>query len=595
MALDLDPRFTFDAFVVGPGNRLATAAARRVADTPGSTYNPLFVYGGSGLGKTHLLCAIGHQVQRGHGYSVTYETLEHLVERISAAVEAGELDAFREGLRDTHLLLVDDVQFMAGRRQAQEELMRAWDAIASRGGQVVLACDRPPQEIDALDERLLTRLSGGLLVDTGPPDYETRIAIARRKADERGAELGAEVIQALARIAFTNVRELQGALNRLIAVQELESREVGADEVPTLLGAAAERGPDEFGEFLSDISGTVTAVVEEGDRTIADAILTWEGEGIRTGRLDAALAGTLSVNQAEELVRRFEHDVRRLRAIRAEIEAREPDAPELAGEVLANPDRLADAEALLHDVRARQLPPPPPAGGPSLDDLGGTETMALRAARAVAASPGGAYNPLYVLGPAGSGKSTLLMALGQALAADGERAVAYIEATTFAEELVGALERSRLDAWRTRYRKADVLIIDDVDRLEGSERAHEELFHLFEDLHRDGRQLAFAAEVPPADLPLPTRLRSRLEAGLVVELDRAGDGAPASTGKGDRRVDAAGAPQAPVPTVEAGIASAPPPEASATESPDAPTGGLDREKVLLEWPYAADCVVETTD
>ncbi|MFP4624863.1 MAG: DnaA ATPase domain-containing protein, partial [Gemmatimonadota bacterium] len=337
MALELDPRFTFEAFVVGPANRLAVAAARRVADSPGASYNPLFIYSASGLGKTHLLGAIGNHVEGIHAAEVVYDTTEHLMEELSAAVEAGEQDAFRHRLRGTGLLLLDDVQFLAGRRQELEELLRAWDALAGRGAQVVLTSDRPPQEIDELDDRLLSRLSGGLIVDVGTPDYETRIAIARRKAEERGITLVPDVFRALARIAFTNVRELQGALNRLIAVQELEERTVTPEEVTELLGAAAERGRDEFGEFLSDITGTVTAVVEDADRQIADAILEWEGEGYRTRRLESALAGTITAQQARTLVSRFERDVARLRQIAAEIRELDRDARELTHDVLRDP------------------------------------------------------------------------------------------------------------------------------------------------------------------------------------------------------------------------------------------------------------------
>ena len=210
MPLDLDPRFTFEAYVVGPGNRLAVAAARRVAETPGASYNPLFIYSGSGLGKTHLLSAIGQHAQRVHGVPLAYETLEHLMERLSSAVAEGALDAVRAELRDAELLLLDDVQFLAGHRQAQEELLRMWDALTASGAQVVLTSDRPPQEIDTLDERLLSRLSGGLIVDVSPPDYETRIAIARRKAEERGGPLAPDVLQAVARIR--DVRDLPPGL-----------------------------------------------------------------------------------------------------------------------------------------------------------------------------------------------------------------------------------------------------------------------------------------------------------------------------------------------------------------------------------------------
>ena len=582
MPLDLDPRFTFDSYVVGPANRLAVAAARRVADTPGATYNPLFIYSGSGLGKTHLLGAIGHQTERVHGLQVVSDTMEHLMEAISTAVAAGERDAFRDVLREAGLLLIDDVQFIAGQRQIQEELLRTWDTLASRGTQVVLTSDRPPQEIDGIDDRLLSRLSGGLIVDMSPPDYETRIAIARRKADERGSTLARGVYQALARIAFTNVRELQGALNRLIAVQELEGKEVTAEDVPALLGTAADRGRDEFGEFLSEITGTVTDVVEKGDRHLADALLAWEGEGYRTRRLDSALTGNVTGAEAKDVVRRFEQDVLRLRDIESELRELDPAAAELDSPVLRDPDRVAEAESLLGAVRERLSPPPAPPQGPPLDRIDGANSLAVRAARAVVAEPGGAYNPLYVLGPEGSGRSTLLVALANALQETG-LTVGYVDGATFEEELITALERSRLAAWRARYRRAEALVLDDLDQLAGLERGHEELFHLFDELHREGRQLVFSATVPPQELPFPPRLQSRLEAGLVVELHRS----------------AAPDDATPTPTPDHSARTEPAPADSAPAESARPARGshwiLSREKVLWEWPYAEDWIEESPD
>ncbi|MDX1674344.1 MAG: DnaA/Hda family protein [Longimicrobiales bacterium] len=597
MPFQLDPRFTFEAFVVGPANRLAVAAAERVADAPGTTYNPLFIYSASGLGKTHLLTAIGHRARKLHDVPVVYETLEHLMGEISAALAAGEQDAFRSRLHEAGILLLDDVQFLAGQRQTQEELIRTWDALASKGAQVVLTSDRPPQEIDALDDRLLERLSGGLIVDVSAPDYETRVAIARRKAEERGRSLSMDVCEAVGRIAFTNVRELQGALNRLIAVEELEGRTVKPGEVDAILGAAASRGRDEFGEFLSDISGTVSAVVEEADRRIADAILQWEGEGYQTRRLDRALESSLSLAQAEELVRRFEHDVGRLRRIAEEIRTLDPQADEMESPILADPDRVAEAEALLATVRERRRPPPGPPPGPGLDVLDG-ELLAVRAARAVADGPGSTYNPLYVMGPEGAGKSTLLGALGNELRAKG-LTVAYLSADTFAEELIAALERSRLDAWRTRFRQVDVLVLDGLEAFARMERAQEELFHLFEELHRAGRQLVFAAVRAPQDLAIPERLRSRLEGGLVVELDP--DEPVRAVGEPTRSMEAVSAPHIP------GAAGAEPDGGGAAEEEAAEelAGAasdteayqwiLSREKVLWEWPYAGDWIEEELD
>ena len=612
MPFDLDPRFTFDAFVVGPANRLAVAAAKRVADTPGATYNPLFIYSPSGLGKTHLLTAIGHQAHTLHDTPVHFETAERLMEQMSAAVEAGERDAFRDRLQDAGILLLDDVQFVAGHRQTQEELIRAWNALSSRGAQVVLSSDRPPQEIDGLDDRLLSRLSGGLIVDMGAPDFETRVAIARRKAEERGQSLSAEVCRAVGRIAFTNVRELQGALNRLIAVQELEGRTVEPDEVVGLLGVAAERGRDEFGEFLSDITGTVSTVVEEGgDQRVADAILEWEGQGFRTRRLENALNETLTAEQADELVRGFEYDVDRLRQIARKIRSLDPRAPELKVAVLWDPDRVVEAESLLNRAQERQQLPPAPPPGPGLDRLGG-DSLALRAARAVADAPGSAYNPLYVMGPDGAGKSTLLIALGNTLVERDRRTVAYLGGETFVAGLIEALEHGRLDAWRARLRRADVLLLDDLDTFGEMERAQEELFHLFEELQRAGRQLVFAATAPPQELGVPARLRSRLEGGLVVELDPAEhagaddttwepdgagtddttwepDGAGAKAGAGAR-----GETDREAARGSAGTGSA------AGEVGDGPeragaSPGWSREKVVWSWPYLADWIEESLD
>lgn len=586
MPLDLDPRFTFESFVVGPANRLAAAAARRVADAPGSTYNPLFIYSASGLGKTHLLSAVGHRVQHVHGARMLYLTLEHLMDEVSSALEAGDPDAFRGRLRDVGLLLLDDVQFLEGQRQAQEELLRAWDALSARGGQIILSSDRPPQDIDDLDDRLLSRLSGGLIVDMGAPDFETRVAIARRKADERGHSLSPEVCQAVARVAFTNVRELQGALNRLIAVQELERRTVTPEEVVGLLGAAAaERGRDEFGEFLSDISGTVGAVVEQADRQVADAILAWEGEGYRTRRLEGALAGTPTAAQAAEVIGRFEKDVARLREVEQAIRALEPDAPELArADVLRDPDRLSEAEGLVAAVRERLRPPPAPPAGPGLDDFPG-DGLAVRAARAVVAEPGVAYNPLYLLGsPAARGG--LLAALGNELGGEGGRIVAYVSGPDFSAALIAALEKGHLEAWRARFRRAHALLVDDLDALAGTERAQEELFHLFEDLYRAGRQLVFGATASPHELKLPPRLRSRLESGLVVEV---GDAAGGTSGAGEERT-AAGPGSLVDATASKGAVD---PEREL--EPRAGHWIVSPEKVLWEWPYAQDWLQEEVD
>ncbi|MBI4521617.1 MAG: ATP-binding protein, partial [Gemmatimonadetes bacterium] len=265
-----DRNFTFDSYVVGPANRLACAAARRAADAPGASYNPLFIYAASGLGKTHILEAMAHHARQRHAELHTlYQPVESYLDELEAALSAGDRDGLLERYQRLDLLLIDDVQFLAKRREAQEMLLRSFDAISAGGGQIVLASDRPPGEIDDLDDRLLSRFSGGLIVDIATPEYETRVAIVLRKVEERGAKLAAEVAEVIARASFGNVRELMGGLNRILAVQELEDRLVSQAEAEAIVGGkAAQRRASaatdaEFASFLADISTTLAEVVNE--------------------------------------------------------------------------------------------------------------------------------------------------------------------------------------------------------------------------------------------------------------------------------------------------------------------------------------------
>jgi chromosomal replication initiation ATPase DnaA len=578
-SLDLDPRFTFDTYIVGTSNRLAAAAARRIADAPGTAYNPLFLYSASGLGKTHLIMAIGNHIARVQPrLTVIYDTLEHLMEGVMEAIQAGERDAFRSRLRDAAVLLLDDVQFLAGRRGAQEELLRAWDALSARGGQVVLASDRPPTEIDALDQRLLSRFSGGLIADLSVPDYETRVAIVRKKAEERGQALTAGVAEILARVAFGNVRELQGGLNRVLAVQELEERAVSAEEVARLLNIQqAKMQHDEFGSFLHDIVGTVGDVVARitPEQKLADAILRWEGEGYRTRQLEAVLSASPTPEDVEALLAGYEAAIARLTEIASTIRQLDPGAGELARlDVLRNPDRLADAEELLEQVRDRMRPLPQPPEHPRFDDLSlDHELLAVRAARAVAAAPGDRYNPFFVHAPPGVGKSSLVTALALAFRdRHGAETVAFMTGQEFAAELIAAIKQNHVDAWRARYRRARLLVIDGVDELMHTERAQEELFHFFDAARRAGVQLVFTASSAPRDLSgFEDRLRTRLEGGLVVDLmpTQADD------------------------TLSAELVAAVAGAGAARSAAD--QWFTNREKLIWNWPYLQDSMVQELD
>jgi chromosomal replication initiator protein len=216
----LHPHYRLETLVVGTSNRLAVTAARAVAEAPGGVYNPLFVYAHPGLGKTHLLMATGHAaIAIDPALAVEYLTLDGFVEAYRAAIAAGQGDAYRRRYAEIGVLLVDDVQFLAGQREAQAELLRLVDAMQTAGRQIVLTSDRPPAEIESLDERLIRRFAGGLVIDIAAPDYETRVAILRRKAVERSVELAPGVLEAVAGLEIDNVRELIGTLNRLAAQQ----------------------------------------------------------------------------------------------------------------------------------------------------------------------------------------------------------------------------------------------------------------------------------------------------------------------------------------------------------------------------------------
>lgn len=578
MSLGLDPRNTFDSYIVGTANRLAAAAAKRVAEAPGAAYNPLFLYAESGLGKTHLIMAIGNHIHRVHeNIEVVYDTLEHLMEGVMEAIQAGDRDAFRARLRGASVLLLDDVQFLAGRRGAQEELLRSWDALTARGGQVVLASDRPPAEIDGLDQRLLSRFSGGLMADLSVPDYETRVAIARHKAEERGHLLSAGVAEALAKHAFGNVRELQGALNRIIAVQELDRRPVSAEEVADLLGRPAElSGRDEFGSFMEEVTGTLGQAIPPAtpEQRIADAVLRWEADGYRTRRLEAVLNEEVTDEGADELLASFEETVTRLREIAAKIRELDPAASELSRlDVLRNPDRIEEAESILEHVRERMRPLPPPPEEPRFEQLTlDRELLAVRAARAVAQQPGDRYNPFFVHAPPGAGKTSLVTALALLFRErDRDAEIGFLTGEDFAVELIGALKRNQVDSWRARYRRARLLIIDGIDPLGQTERAQEELFHFFDNARRAGVQLVFTADRAPHELSgFEDRLRTRLESGLVVDLK----------------------PSAPDESLGAELDAAGEAEVGGEPALQVDDWFLNREKLLWHWPYLQDSLVQ---
>jgi len=548
--MDLNPRFRFEGFVVGASNRLAATAARTVGESPGSAYNPLFLYAKSGLGKTHLLQAVGFlALERQSTLRVEYLTLEEFVERYHAAVAAGQVEAFRRSTLETDLLLLDDVQFLAEHREMQAELLRITEALQSAERQIVLTCDRPPGEIADLDERLVSRLSGGLLVDIASPDFETRLAILHRKVAERGVEMPAGVLETVAEVGASNVRELIGFVNRLIAFQAVgggsltpeAARALLTDELPAAAPAppapepprspsrAVPAEPDEFSSFLSAVSTTVAQTVEAWRSRVGEAVLRWQGEGYRTHRLEQLLLSEEIPDIGAELTQ-FASRVEELRRLAAEAAAFDPASAGQA--VFHDPDRIEEARALAERVKEGVEPPPPPSHGLTFAEYieGPSSDAAVRAARAVVAEPGHRFNPLFITGPSGTGKTHLLHAVGNALvAARPDAVVACLSAQAFTDELVQAIDAGRIEWWRRRFRRADALLLDDAQLLAGRDATQEELFNLFNAFTDAEKQLAFTADRAPGQLAgIAPRLTTRFEGGLVVELappDRAMRGA----------------------------------------------------------------------
>jgi chromosomal replication initiator protein len=280
----LNPKYTFDTFVIGSSNRFAHAAAVAVAEAPAKAYNPLFIYGGSGLGKTHLLHAIGHYAQRLYSEArVRYVSSEEFTNEFINLIRDGKADGFRRRYRDIDILLIDDIQFLENKEQTQEEFFHTFNTLHNSNKQIVISSDRPPKQLVTLEDRLRNRFEWGLITDVQPPELETRIAILRKKAAQEGLAAPPEVLEFIASKISTNIRELEGALIRVTAFASLNRQSVDLhltgivlkdlipdDEGPEITaGTIMSQTASYFGLTTEDLCGTSRSRVLVTARQIA--------------------------------------------------------------------------------------------------------------------------------------------------------------------------------------------------------------------------------------------------------------------------------------------------------------------------------------
>lgn len=235
---ELNANYVFSNFVVGKSNRLAHAASLAVAETPGEAYNPLFIWGGVGLGKTHLMHAIGHYFLDNHkndNMKVTYVSSEKFTNELISSIKNNRTQEFKAKYRNVDILLIDDIHFLAKKESTQEEFFHTFNSLHNSKKQIVISSDRPPKEIQSIEDRLVSRFEWGLVTDIQPPDYETRVAILQKKAQTRNVDIPEEIILFLANNVPSNIRELEGSLNRVIASSELNSEPMTVENVSVWL------------------------------------------------------------------------------------------------------------------------------------------------------------------------------------------------------------------------------------------------------------------------------------------------------------------------------------------------------------------------
>lgn len=531
---ELNPHFTFENFVVGPANRLASAAARRAAERPGVTYNPLLIYSPPGLGKTHILGAVTKHVERvSPDKAWEYQTAEEFLRALAMKSDMGGEDVVPARYRKLDILLLDDVHLFTAQADVQEWLVSTLDAFAGEGRQVILASDEPPAELEGLGEHLRTRFESGLLVDIGPPEYETRVAIIEKWLEVRLQILEPGVPDAIGRFPYRTVTELDEAVRWVLNLQEREERTLSPEEATALLESGLPEGSElhgsELGEFLDELADTVAEKVRAQEapwrKLLRKAAEEGEALGFDGSRLRRMMLEDAPPEDPEQIVKRFKEAFQRLSEIRGELEAAGNPWPEAAYGILKDPARVDEAEALLTSAEERGRAFPEIPTGPTLKDLAAElPKLVVRSAEQLVSTDRPEYNPLYVWSPDGLAARALLHAAGRRGLADRDDAsVALTSVADFAEELDSALSAGVAGAWRERWWLADLLLIDGAQDLEDADRAQEEIHLLLEAVQRRRARVMIAGDRPPLRISaLDDRLRAQLESGPVVAIEVAG-------------------------------------------------------------------------
>ncbi|MFN2215844.1 MAG: chromosomal replication initiator protein DnaA [Anaerolineales bacterium] len=261
--VNLNSRYTFDNFIVGANNRLAVAASQAVVENPASAYNPLFLYGGVGLGKTHLLHATGNACEK-NGLEVLYVSSEEFTNDMINAIRTHTTQAFREKYRSSDVLLIDDIQFIAGKESTQEEFFHTFNTLHGQNKQIIISSDRPPKSLVTLEDRLRSRFEWGLIADIQLPDLETRQAILRDKADRAGRKVSPEIIETLSRRVQSNIRELEGALNRVLAFSDLSGMPMNMQMVDVALAdLLPQKGELDPEAVLNEVANAYSVTVDQ--------------------------------------------------------------------------------------------------------------------------------------------------------------------------------------------------------------------------------------------------------------------------------------------------------------------------------------------